>query len=257
MRPAHHTSWATWIILILVLLPPAPLITHSSAAERFLAIGAAVLSERNQLFVSGAGARPADWDATLPPRQSTDILKRRSFLAEHRVTYTRAHTQLLLDSLTRGESTATLFATEHTLLELAAWADPRAPSSTEYYQPYRFEFAQRAGRWLLSAYGPLYQPAPARSTAPQPALDLLPSEPRASATGQPYPSTAAPPLDRTATVSYAYQYWHSYNPRYRNFNRRDGLGAIAPTSSRRRSWPEAGTSSRAGTATTRPGGPTR
>lgn len=144
-------------------------------------------------------------------------------------------TELTPSDLQVEGATATMKASELTVLHFAPSGDELAPTTTEYELDHLFTFEKRAGQWFLVSDQVLNDPTaldgnpeeaaetvPIPSNAPSlaslpgrrigklgplPALDSASPEAAATAT-----------LSRSAIVNYAYKYAKNYNSSYRRWS---------------------------------------
>lgn len=119
-----------------------------------------------------------------------------------------------------ARATATLEATEHTVLNLTvASGDPLAPKTTEYQIGHVFSFVKQGEQWILSedqVFDGLGPAKPDGETVPVPVSPSNPIGP-GSHVSPTLPKALTATINRQAVVDYAYSYAANPNPAYRYF----------------------------------------
>jgi hypothetical protein len=217
-------------LVTLVLLLGQPAQIFASAVNRPMAggtedtlraIAEASVAAQNQVLVTGdiKGTlendplapfyRDAIWDRLVYAQNQ------QAALAAHRLGYMSFNTQWTVNDTELAGVTATVKATEYTVLKFdVANVNHGSPPTTEYVQEHIFTFISREGQWTLVSDQLLNIPGPSVPTAEERAIGPVPSNPLSLDR----PINPEAQLNRNAIVSYAYTYWQNYNPSYRRFD---------------------------------------
>jgi hypothetical protein len=157
---------------------PSPAGSTETAEEQLLAIAKAALTAQNRVLVEDDVESVLLEDRLASSYQDSmrdhlvDALDRRKFLATHGVAYTGFDIELTVKRIQMTETTATMEAEVHTMLNLDQ-DDPLAPSTTEYVQDYRFTFARQGKRWTLTSAQQISRMGP---VAPLPGASPIPED---------------------------------------------------------------------------------
>lgn len=233
-----------------------PWLAHASTEgsrgvdESVTAIASAAMNAEYRVLVDGA-TEPALGADDLASHyldgmneRFKEVLQQREFMAARGLRYGDFKTALAFDRLDVNSDTATLDATEHTFLS-QVMPPGIEPPATEYYQRRRFKFRDTESGWALESHA-IVEPfgPPGDGSDPLPTLGIMPSDPYETPP-QPrrerQPDAALGTLNKASVVSYAYIYWNTYNPSYRDFSGSGSGGDctnFASQAMRNGGWPD-------------------
>jgi hypothetical protein len=218
------------LVAIVSLLVAVPTILPSTSANilqeqdfsaTLIQIAKSAVEAQNRILVGGdisvsAEDPLASAYANVIQQHTPDILRHRADLGQHQLAYTGFQTELTATRTRIKAAKATLWATEHTTLDLQS---PGGPPTSGYDMDHRFDFVYENEAWKLVSDRVIDE---FKSEVPDPnALPLnlpptIPESPQSSIQGnQLEPQSVS--LNRSATISYATTYWSNYNRGFRSF----------------------------------------